>query len=615
MDRSPNDNGSVSAAPHSQDAIMPQPSFAKDDKQFQELVENAMEGIYRSTEDGRYLFVNQRLADIFGYDSRESFLSHVTNASQIYVDPEDRRQIFRTMKKKGHVDGVEVQVIRRDGQTIWISLNGRAVPQPDGPPVYEGFVVDINRRKQAEAQLLVSEERFRILVEQAGDAFFVHDFEGRIIDVNRLACDSLGYSREELLQMAIPDIDIDAHRRDHKPQYWESIASGEHVEFEGMHLRKDGSTFPVEVRMSRLDLTDEPLLLSLARDVTVRKKDEERLKNAFTEIKKLKNKLEQENVYLRQEIETCFNFDEMVGESPAFKRVLNDAAKVAPEDTCVLILGETGAGKELLARAIHQMSRRNPHPMIKVNCAALPPSLIENELFGREKGAFTGADSKQIGRFEAADGSTLFLDEIGELPLEVQAKLLRVIQDGTFERLGSPKTMQVDTRLIAATNQDIFSLVGEKKFRSDLFYRLSVFPIKVPPLRERPEDIPLLALSFVQEYSRVMGKPVKQITRNTMTRMINYAWPGNIREMKNVIERAMILSPGPILHIDQLDKDEEPQSEVKTLGELERTHIIQTLEQTGWRVSGPRGAAQKLGLKESTLRWRMKKLGVERPGV
>ena len=582
---------------------------------FRDLVENAMEGIFRSTEEGYYLFVNQRLAHIFGWDSQESFLSDVQNASQIYVDPEDRVRLFRTMKEKGQVDGVEVRVRRRDGRNFWVSLSGRAVTRPEGDTVYEGFVVDITRRKLAEASLQVSEERFRLLVEQAGDAFYVHDFDGRIIDVNRLACEGLGYSRRELLKMTIPDIDIEAHKRGHKPQYWESLASGEYVAFEGVHLRKDGSTFPVEVRMSRLDLSEKPMLLSLARDVTERKKDEDRLKNAYQEIKKLKNKLEQENVYLRQEIETRFNFEEMVGESPAFQRVLSEAAKVAPEDTCVLILGETGAGKELLARAIHQMSRRKARPMIKVNCAALPPSLIENELFGREKGAFTGADSKQIGRFEAADGSTLFLDEIGELPLEVQAKLLRVIQDGCFERLGSPRTIRVDTRIIAATNQDLFSLVGEKKFRRDLFYRLSVFPITVPPLRDRPEDIHLLALNFVQEYSLTMGKPIKQIPREAMTRMLNYSWPGNIREMKNVVERAMILSPGPLLNIDQLEMEADTKGDAKTLSEIERVHIVNTLNKTGWRVSGPRGAAKKLGLKESTLRWRMKKLGVQRPGA
>jgi formate hydrogenlyase transcriptional activator len=584
------------------------------EKRFGDLVKNAVVGIFRSTEDGRYLLVNKQLACILGYNSPEEFMTLVAEASMIYQNPDDRRILFQAMKEQGTIDGAEVKVRKKNGRIIWVNLSGRFIPQPSGPPIFEGFVVDITDRKRTEKSLQESEERFRMLIEQAGDAFFIHDYNGKIIDINRLACESLGYSRQELLGMTIPDIDIEAGRRGHKPHYWDTLEPRQFIAFEGVHQRRDGSTFPVEVRMSRLDLGGKCLLLSLARDVTERKEAEKRLQHAFTEIKKLKNKLEQENVYLRQEIDIQYNFDEMVGESPAFRKVLGTAEKVAREETCVLILGETGTGKELLARAIHHMSPRKQRPMIKVNCAALPATLIESELFGREKGAFTGAVNKQIGRFEAADGSSIFLDEIGDLPIELQAKLLRVLQDGTFEHLGSSKTISVDVRVIAATNQNLTALVKEKRFRSDLFYRLNVFPIVVPPLRERVEDIPLLALAFVQEYARSMGKPVKQIPKKTMTRMMNYHWPGNIREMRNVIERAMILSSGFTLDIDHPDTEDNSTLQAVTLDEIDRDHIMKTLEETGWRVSGPSGAARRLGLKESTLRWRMRKLGIKRPG-
>ena len=464
-----------------------------------------------------------------------------------------------------------------------------------------------------EEYLLESEERFRLVIEQAGDAFFIHDYDGGIIDVNRLACESLGYTREELLRMTITEIDVDAHDQGHKSHYWEILEPKQHIAFEGTQRRKGGATFPVEVRMSRLDYSRGSLLLSLVRDVTERKQAETRLKQAYEQIKELKNKLEQENVYLRQEIDGQYNFEGMVGQSPAFLEALSLAEKVARQDTCVLILGETGVGKEIMARAIHNMSRRNRRSMIKVNCAALPPSLIEGELFGRQKGAYTGAVTNQAGRFEAADGSTLFLDEIADLPFELQAKLLRVLQDNAFERLGSSNTINVDVRIIAATNQSLSSLVRERRFRSDLFYRLSVFPLTVPPLRERLEDIPLLAQTFVEEFSRNMGKPVKQIPKGTLNALLNYPWPGNIRELRNVIERAMILSNSPLLQIDRLACLEEPRRPRPKLREMEREHILTTLQDTGWRVSGPNGAATRLGLKESTLRYRMKKLGIERP--
>jgi len=343
-----------------------------------------------------------------------------------------------------------------------------------------------------------------------------------------------------------------------------------------------------------------------------RREIEIELQNRHDEIKLLKDRLAQENIYLRQEIEVQFRHDEIIGDSDAMKGVLKLAKMVAKQDTSVLILGETGTGKELIARAIHNISQRKDRAMIKVNCAALPATLIESELFGREKGAFTGALSRQVGRFEAADGSTIFLDEIGDMPLEMQAKLLRVLQDGQFERLGSAESVTADVRLIAATNHNLEQEMRAGRFRQDLYYRLSVFPITVPPLRERRGDIPLLVWSFVREFGESMGKSIIEISKKAMDTLKSYSWPGNVRELKNIVERAMILSTGTTLHLDQMGFEDAEATQSTTLKRVEKNHILEILEDTGWKISGRNGAAEVLGLKESTLRARLKKLGIQR---
>lgn len=333
------------------------------------------------------------------------------------------------------------------------------------------------------------------------------------------------------------------------------------------------------------------------------------------EIEKLKQRLEAENLYLRDEIELKHSHAEIFGDSTEVKSMLVQVEQVAETDTSVLILGETGTGKELLAKAIHRSSPRRDRPLISVNCAALSPTLIESELFGREKGAYTGAIGRQIGRFEVADGSTLFLDEVGELPLELQAKLLRVLQSGEFERLGSPKTIRVDVRVIAATNRDLFQAVGNGAFRNDLFYRLNVFPITVPSLRDRRDDIPLLVWTFVREFEQTIGRHVDHISTRSMNALKAYSWPGNVRELRNIIERAMILCRGGKLIVD-LPLEPGTSAAIKplkTLAETECDYITSVLDSTGWRVSGERGAAKILGLKPTTLESRMKKLGIKRP--
>jgi formate hydrogenlyase transcriptional activator len=361
---------------------------------------------------------------------------------------------------------------------------------------------------------------------------------------------------------------------------------------------------------------------------------------AFKEIDALKDKLAVEKLYLEEEIRTEFNFDEIIGESAPLRRTLAQVEVAAPASTTVLILGETGTGKEIIARAIHNLSPRRERTFVKVNCAAIPAGLLESELFGHERGAFTGALAQKIGRFEFADRGTLFLDEVGDLPTELQPKLLRVLQEQEFERVGGNRTIRVDVRVVAATNTDLARLVAEKKFRSDLYYRLNVFPIQLPPLRERPEDVPLLVRYFVQKFSRLQSKTVEYVPAQVMEAMVNYSWPGNVRELENLIERAVLLSPGKELRVplaefkdhnnlalsfaagpvdlpasaQQLSSSADvPAAPLSTLDDAQRQHILRVLRQTEWRISGPRGAAAILGIKRTTLQARMRKLGIKRP--
>jgi formate hydrogenlyase transcriptional activator len=353
---------------------------------------------------------------------------------------------------------------------------------------------------------------------------------------------------------------------------------------------------------------------------------------AFKEIDALKNKLAVEKLYLEEEIRSEFNFEEIVGESAALKRALAQVELAAPAGTTVLLLGETGTGKELFARAIHNLSPRRDRTFVKINCAAIPSGLLESELFGHERGAFTGAISQKIGRFELADRGTLFLDEVGDLPLELQPKLLRVLQEQEFERLGGNRTQRVDVRVVAATNQDLSKQVAERAFRSDLYYRLNVFPIQIPALRERPEDIPLLVRYFVQRFSRSLNKGVEYIPADVMDALSNYSWPGNIRELENLLERAVLLSPGKELRVplseikpsagtsnagadlsSSLTSPASLTSSISTLEEAERQHILRALKHTQWRIAGPKGAAAILGMKRTTLQARMRKLGIRRP--
>jgi transcriptional regulator with GAF, ATPase, and Fis domain len=352
-------------------------------------------------------------------------------------------------------------------------------------------------------------------------------------------------------------------------------------------------------------------------DVTKQKSTELALRSALEEIEQLKDRLQEENIYLREEIRSSHNLDEIVGDSEPLRLTLSKIAHVADTDASVLLLGETGTGKELLARAIHKHSSRRDRPLVKVNCATLPRELIESELFGHVRGAFTGAVADKVGRFQLADGGSIFLDEIGDLELELQTKLLRVLQEGQFEKIGSGETITVDVRVIAATNRDLHKAMSEERFRADLYYRLAVFPIEVPPLRLRRDDIPLLAWHFITRRQGGLGKTFKSIPTKIMNALVEYDWPGNVRELENVIERSMILSPGPALMLAESltspSPSRQPTTSSRPLEDVDRAHIVGVLEECRWRIKGEDNAAERLGMKPSTLRYRMKKLGIQRP--
>jgi DNA-binding NtrC family response regulator len=367
----------------------------------------------------------------------------------------------------------------------------------------------------------------------------------------------------------------------------------------------------VHARTGELTKANKQLL----QEIDERKRTEESLQGAFAEIKLLKDRLQAENIYLQQEVAREYNFGEIIGQSKIISQVFSRIEQVAPQDATVLLLGETGTGKGVVARAIHSRSARKDRPMVTVNCTAMPANLIESELFGREKGAFTGADARQIGRFELADGGTIFLDEIGEMPLELQSKLLRVIQDGEFERVGSPRSIKVNVRIIAASNRNLEEEIKSGRFREDLFYRLNVFPITIPPLRQRKEDIPLLVNHFVAKFNKKIGKKIETVSKETLNALKEYHWPGNVRELESVIERAVITSQGTALQVlDRFDTfpkpGEQAGQDVKALAKLEQDYILQVLQKTGWRIEGQNGAAVLLDLNPSTLRARMRKYGI-----
>ena len=464
------------------------------EERYHSIFENALEGIYQVSPKGQFLVVNPALARILGYGFPEEVVSSVRDAaSQLWVDPNQRKDYVGLLEQNGFVLNYECELYRKDKSRVWVSLNSRRVAGPDGESLhYSGFMEDITARKHMEDQL-----------------------QGRL-----------------------------------------------------------------------------------------------------QEIEDLKDRLEAESAYLQEEIRLEHNFENIIGRSDPMKYLFYRIQQVSNTDMTVLILGETGTGKELIARTIHENSPCRARPMVKVNCAVLPAGLIESELFGHEKGAFTGAVARKFGRFELASNTTLFLDEIGELPFDLQAKLLRVIEEGEFERLGGTQTIKVNARIIAATNRNLEQEKKEGRFRADLWYRLNVYPITAPPLRERTVDIPLMVVHFVEKYSKQLGKTIEKIPAGLVEALKNYKWPGNVRELQHVIERAVINSKGTTLQLaDDLigaATQSAPLTGDKTLEDMEREYILAVLAKTGWKIEGKSGAAEILNLHPNTLRSRMKKLGLQK---
>jgi formate hydrogenlyase transcriptional activator len=587
------------------------------------IINTVREPLIALDQNLRVVSASRSFYEVFKVNPKETVGQLIYDLGNKQWDIPKLRELLETiLPQKTTFDNYEVE---HDFFTIGrriMLLNARQIQRVSGKErIILLAIEDITERKRLEDLLTESEERYRRLFETASDGIvLLEKREGNITHANPATEKMLGYSEEECIGKNLQDIGVSLDMSDF-PTIMQTLNKSGIINYDDVQVRtKSGQYINTDIYM-----VDRARLAQCnIRDVTERKRDEEalyrrdlELRTALSEIKTLKDQLEAENIIFRQEIKMRHQFDHILGQSDGLKYVLYRAEQVAPMNTTVLILGETGTGKELIAAAIHDMSLRKERPLITVNCAALPANLIESELFGREKGAFTGADTRQAGRFDVANGSTLCLDEIGELPLEVQAKLLRVIQHNEFERLGSSHTIKVDVRIIATTNRDLELEVRKGRFRQDLYYRLNVFPITVPPLRQRKEDIPLMVQAFKERYSRKLGKQITSIQKETMKLLQDYPWPGNVRELENIIERAVILCPGPVLQLaDKLDISSLPlSSTVRTLEETERNQILKILSETRWRIEGKDGAAAILGLHPSTLRARMHKLGLVRPGT
>ena len=480
------------------------------------------------------------------------------------------------------------------------------------------LLVSALERQQMIAGLRRSEARMESGADLAGLAFYEVDFGAGAMYIDDRLRDICGVppDREEGLQPLafwMERLHPDDRQRvlEKRDQMQDGRLDRHSIEYRFLHPVRGEAWIQHLAGVAERDASGRALrTFGVLRDITAGRRDEEALRRSYAEIEQLKDRLQAETEYLRAEIGVTQDHVEVTGQSVAIRKVMRLVEQVAPTDSSVLLRGETGTGKERVALAIHRLSRRRSHVMVKVNCAALPSGLVESELFGREKGAFTGALTRQIGRFEVANGSTLFLDEIGELSLDVQAKLLRVLEAGEFERLGSPRTIKVDVRLIAATNRDLVEAIRQGRFREDLYYRLNVFPILVPPLRERAEDIPLLVWTFLEEFCSRMGKKITQVPRRTMEALQRHTWPGNVRELRNVIEHAAIITTGDTLRVPMLGEAAPVAAPSKTLADAEREHILRALERAGGRIKGPKGAAAELGLNPATLYSRMKRLGL-----
>jgi formate hydrogenlyase transcriptional activator len=631
----------------------------KSEERWRRVFENSNIGIALTDLDGHFIATNAAYQGMLGYTEDE-----LRALSWLDVTHDDDRKtnwaLYRDfLERKQQQLLIEKRYRRRDAQILWVSNDISRVPGGEGTPDFiMALVQDITERKRLQDRLELERGHLRLLLEVNNAVVsnielrplfaaitaslrtvIQHEYTSLALydaDSRRLGLHVLDFSKgkgliQEGMQAPIDDSPAGLAFTTRKPVLVNAVELKQfHSAFvkqliaEGVRSvcclpiitpsRILGTLNLASVRDGNFTEADVKLLSQVANQIAIA------LENAlaFREIEELKDKLAKEKLYLEEEIRTEHNFGDIIGTSFALKSVLKQVEIVATTDATVLIFGETGTGKELIARSIHDLSARSVQPFVKVNCAAIPRELIESELFGHEKGAFTGAIARRTGRFELAHRGTLFLDEIGELPLELQPKLLRVLQEQEFERLGSAQTVKTDVRLVAATNRNLVQMVQEQKFRDDLYYRLNVFPITVPPLRDRAGDIPLLVRHLVNKFSRRLNRAIESIPGQAMEALTEHHWPGNVRELQNVIERAVILSTDGMLRVPLPELTSTPRassaapSGLRTLEDVERDHILQALRETDWVIGGPEGAAERLGLKRSTLRSRMEKLGISR---
>jgi PAS domain S-box-containing protein len=620
------------------------------------LFEHGNVGIGLINKDYFWIEVNPKFCEMLGYTEEELKSLRWTDITHPDDLERDIQQTENVFKSEIPFFTQEKRFLKKNGEIIWVILTPTIIKNDNGEILHAiGIMQDITQVKQ-KTELLAEQYRFEKLISNFSSRFInmdSFDIENEIVYVLKNIVELFGVDRSTLFQFSADYKELIAigshaiageepikriHIEENFPVVTAKFRRGEIFSFSSENdLPKEAAkdleslkkinlkstlAIPISVEGSfnyvisvgtvsteraweekvveRLQLVGEIFVSALVRRKGVEK------------INSLMDQLQTENIFLQEEIRTNYSFDKIIGKSNSLKYVLHQVGQIAPTTSPVIIMGETGTGKEVIANAIHTASNRKDRPLVRVNCATLPSNLIESELFGHEKGAFTGAHQKCIGRFEFANKSTIFLDEIGELPLELQSKLLRVLENGEFERLGNPKTYKVDVRVIVASNRDLEMEVRENRFREDLFYRLNVFPISLPALRERKEDIPLLVRSIIEKISKEMGKRFSKISKHTIKKLQDYSWPGNIRELENIIERAIISSTEPILKIELPPQLNIKNNENCSLEIVEREHILKVLNNTHWKIKGPNGAAEILKLNPSTLRDRMAKLGIKR---
>jgi PAS domain S-box-containing protein len=577
--------------------------------------QNVSEAIFWINLEGEIIYANDSASKMTGYSKKELTSMQVTDVNT-EIGPDFSELLKKLKTQKQFI--LETKHRHKSGNIYNVEICSNYIEIED-KQIIVSFVKNIDERVLAEEKLILannqlatlleeSEERFRDLFEEAPIAYVHESLDSKFIKANKAALKILGVRPDEVLTTYGKSLVVDSPGNQRRlKEAFDSIERGTDTSGVLLELKRKDNGKSIWIQWwSKPDASGE-FTRTMFIDITDK-----------VLMKQEKENLQAENSYLQDEIKFTHNFEEIISKSKLFHKVLHQIEQVASTDATVLILGESGTGKELLARAVHNISKRNNKALIKINCANLPANLIESELFGHERGAFTGAMEKKIGRFELADNGTIFLDEIGELPVALQSKLLRVLQEGEFERLGNPKTMKVDVRVIAATNRNLKEAIEKKEFREDLFYRLNVFQIVAPPLRERKEDIPLLVKHFVKKYSGKMGRDIKTIPEKVVKALMRYDWPGNVRELENKVERALILNHGSTLQYGDwiptfdYDTSEGNGAPLVTMEEVEKAHIIRILERTKWKLSGKNGAAELLGLNPNTLYSRMKKLGIQK---